>query len=258
VTLVWRVLCFLPLAACGWRAGYDEASLACEAERDGCPNGFLCSDDGLCVAQPDAAPPRDGLPQAQTMTFGERLSSDVAGATFDTYLSSGNPDDNKGGKDVFYVTAADTRHALLRFDLSAMPPDAIVVAATLELWTTEYASGGEIRAYRMLESWDEGNQDDAGGVANWTFRSLFVPWSGAGATPPSRGRDVLASIAPDEIDAPYTMALPAGLVQAWLASPGDNFGIALVAASPTGDVGFTASEARQTQRRPELTVTLLP
>ena len=193
-----------------------------------------------------------------TVRFGERLTSDVTGVTFDTYLSSGNPDDNKGAKDVFYATSADTRHALLRFDLSSISPDAAITAASLEMWTTEYATGGALRAYPVLEEWDEGNQDDAGGVANWTFRTLFVAWSGEGATPPSRGTVAVAEVEPTTTQTAVTMPLPVELVQGWVSSPADNFGIALVAVSRAGDFGFTSSEALQSRRRPELTISYVP
>ena len=193
-----------------------------------------------------------------TVTFGERLTSDVTGVTFDTYLSSGNPDDNKGAKDAFYATTAATRHALLRFDLSSIGPDAAIVSASLEIWTTDYATGGALRAYPVLEAWDEGNQDDAGGVANWTYRKLFVAWSGAGATPPSRETAAVAEIEPTATQAAFSMPLPAELVQGWVSSPADNFGIALVAVARDGDFGFASSEAPQAQRRPELAISFVP
>jgi hypothetical protein len=241
-----------PLAACSWRAGYDDALVSCDPRSSACPTGSVCSDDGLCW-------PADGpRPLLVTVTFGERLTSDVSGVTFDTYLSSGNPDDNKGAKDAFYATSADTRYALLRFDVSAIAPDAAIVGASLEMWTTDFATGGALRAYPVLEAWDEGNQDDAGGVANWTHRTLFVEWSGAGATPPSRGIKAVAEIEPTAPQSPLAMPLPAELVQGWVSSPADNFGIALVAVARAGDFGFTSSEARQSQRRPELTISLVP
>jgi hypothetical protein len=254
VTKLGWACCLSALAACSWRAGYDDALITCGPSSRACPAGSLCSDDGLCL-------PADGgiiITPTVEVTFGERLTSDVSAVTFDTYLSSGNPDDNKGAKDAFYATTADTRHALLRFDLSSIGPDAAVVAASLELWTTDFATDGPLRAYPILEAWDEGNQDDAGGVANWTYRKLFVEWSGEGATPPSRGTVAVAEIEPGITQAAFTMPLPVDLVQDWVSSPASNFGLALVAVSRDGDFGFASSEAPQSLRRPELTISFVP
>jgi hypothetical protein len=264
------------LVGCSWRTGYDDASLLCSGASRDCPSGYLCSDEGLCRiagevpdaqartgddALADAAPPPvvDAAPrEAVTVTFGERPTSDVTGVTFDTYLSSGNPGDNKGAKDVFFATAADTRHALLRFDLSSISQDAEVVAASLSLFTTDFATGGAVRIYPMLEAWDEGDQDDASGVCNWSFRKPLVAWSGAGATPPSSGRDFVAEMVPDATFTEFTTQLPTALVQGWVSSPAANFGVTLTAVSADGDFGFSAREALLGRRRPQLTITFVP
>jgi hypothetical protein len=240
----WCCCCVLALAGCSWRSGFDTPELACdESSRD-------CPDAG---ASADAAPGT-----AVTITFGERRTSDVTDVTFDTYLSSSNPDDNKGAKEAWYASTADARHALLRFDLSAIAPDAVVVSASLSLWTTDYASGGALRLYEMLESWDEGDEDDAPGVSNWYFRQPQRAWSGVGATPPSSGNLPVAELEPDTFFTEITAPLPASLVQGWVSSPAANFGVTFVAASSDGDFGFSSREADLPDFRPELTVTFVP
>jgi hypothetical protein len=263
----------LVLAGCSWRTGYDDAPLVCSGGAGDCPAGYLCSVDGLClrvdVPDPpdaavvivpiDAALPFDAVPgEAVTVTFGERPTSDVAAVTFDTYLSSGNPGENKGAKDAFYATSADTRHGLLRFDLSAISPDAVVESATLSLFTNDFATGGAVRIHAMLEAWDEGDQDDAAGFANWNFRKPFVAWSGAGATPPSCGSQPVAEIVPTAALSEFTTVLPRELVQGWVSSPAANFGLTFVAMSAKGDFGFVSREGVLGRRRAQLTVTFVP
>jgi hypothetical protein len=269
----------IALAGCSWRTGYDDASLLCSGASSECPSGYLCSDEGLCRLAgevPDAASARDDAVadaapmtavdarpdaapgQAVTVTFGERPTSDVTRVTFDTYLSSGNPGDNKGAKDAIFATSADTRHGLLRFDLTSISPDAEVVEASLSLFTNDFATGGAVRLYPMLEAWDEGDQDDASGFCNWNFRKPLVAWSGAGATPPSSSAEPVAEIVPDAILTEFTTRLPAELVQGWVSSPAANFGITLTAVSRDGDFGFSSREALLGRRRPQLTVTFVP
>jgi hypothetical protein len=110
----------------------------------------------------------------------------------------------------------------------------------------------------MLESWDEGNQDDASGFANWSFRKPRQSWSGEGATPPSRATQPVVEVEPPAEQTPFAMALPADLVQGWVGSPPANLGITIVAVTPGGDHGFSSSESLLSRRRPQLTVTFVP
>jgi hypothetical protein len=262
VTTRWRWCLLLALAGCSWRSGYDAPPLLCVSAASDCPDGYTCSADGVCLApdEPDARAVDPDAPPGQelSLTFGERPDSDVGGVTFDTYLSSGNPDDNKGAKDAFYASTADTRHALLRFDLSSIPPDATILAASLSLWTNDYATGGAVRVYQMREEWDEGDQDDAPGFSNWYFRRPLTFWSGAGATPPSSDTEPVAELAPDATFSESTTPLPASLVQAWVSTPVTNFGVTFVAVELDGDFGFHSREASPTSRRPQLTVSFVP
>jgi hypothetical protein len=174
---------------------------------------------------------------------------DLAGATFNY------------GAGIYISTDTDPpKVSLLRFILPPELSSAKVLNAQVSIWTAtgDYfeLSSGDVRVHALLESWEEGNQDGASGVANWTERLANVPWTSAGAGSGSRGPELLAFM-PGTQDKEYLLTLPTDLVQGWLANPASNHGIVLVCTSPQGDgVVFHSSESPVTAKRPELRLTL--
>jgi hypothetical protein len=134
-------------------------------------------------------------------------------------------------------TAGDsTRRGLLAFDLSSIPAGSTVTGVTLRLTCTRTTAGpADTTLHRMLADWGEGasNAGSMGGGgtlaeagdATWTLRFFGDP-SSAWATP---GGDFLAAPSVTQSvggSGNYTFA-SAGMVadvQAWLNSPGSNFG----------------------------------
>ncbi len=277
---IWPLV--LGLSACSLSVGFEDSRYACAPPAGECPTGFVCGQDGFCAPagsdEPDAdvpfadagadAPPladgapSDALPDGNglpiTVSFGERADSDVTGVTFDTYLTSVNQSENKGGNSDMVCTTNPDRTALLRFDLSSIPPGALVLGATLEVWTGPDSSVSAARVIPMLEAWDEGNQVDASGFANWVFRKPGFAWSGEGATPPSRAAQYVVEFLPNDAETPYGMLLPNLLVQNWIDLPAANFGIAIVPVSDNSDFDLKSSESTIAERRPELTITYVP
>jgi len=85
------------------------------------------------------------------------LQPDAANGT-DTTIFSLTPSWNFGNNASLYVgpsnTTGDVARSLLAFNLSGLPPSAIVVNATLNLYAAQ--GGGNVQVRRVLSSWTEG------------------------------------------------------------------------------------------------------
>jgi hypothetical protein len=266
-------------AACSFDSpSFDGTRYACAAEEPRCPGDMVCV-AGFCEPQsgvdPDAAPlPTDASPPADApppdadpadarvpmvLSFGERDGADIAGVTSDTFIGSDAPTLNHGTANDLQVESTPVEVALLRFDVSALPPGTVVISAELHLFTSlnDPLQEGSVQVYAMLEAWDEGAQSAAPGQANFDDRALATPWSAAGAAPPSRDGTVLADFAPSVGDVPYSVSLPPALVDAWR-DPSQNFGIAMATENAGGaGVTFRSSQAGASTKRPLLVVTVL-
>ena len=219
-------------------------------------------DDPSADAPPppaDAAAPADAAPSPPDAAPPEPETTVLDGASFaDTFLRFNNPTLNYGDTQRLCAdTTADDRRILLRADLSSLPPGAEVLAAELHIWTgsnTNDLSTQTLSLYRLLEGWNEGNQDAAAGVASWNERTAGTAWTVAGAGVGSRDDVASGSLAPAALDTEYVVALPPDLVAGWLADPASNFGLVMVAAGSDGAC-FNSREAAATGKRPSLSVT---
>lgn len=246
--------------------GFDGTSYACARVEPACPAGFECI-DGRCLAAgepgaaPDAgeaAPPTgadaaapDAPPGAATVTFGERDDADVRGVTSDTTLHLLDPTVNVGGDAFLEIDADPIKVALLRFDLSAIPPGATVVGATLDVVVFDPIESGAFRLFPLTEAWSE----DA---ATYVLREPGVPWTGPGATAPSADLTrLVAEVAPRDV-APVAIALDPAVVAGWIAAPATNQGVVWTSTSPDGRGGqLRSSEHEVAAERPLLRVTYL-
>jgi hypothetical protein len=172
----------------------------------------------------------------QTITFRDGLN-DYAG-TDDATLYMDRPDDSNGGHPFVYVGVTQVnspRRALLRFDLTSLPAEAIVQSIELEL-TVDRARPvpTTITLHRLLNDWGEGTTDsgEPGGLGtdaqpgDATWASNFhgtSAWGTAGgdlATTPSAVQTSGSS--DDEIV--FSDPAMAEDVRGWLAEPSANFG----------------------------------
>jgi len=97
---------------------------------------------------------------------------------------------NYGQNDVLKVERNEGDNPLLRFDLSSIPANSMVVSATLGLYNlTQSNPGGEstpavCNLYGVLVDWDEGNQEDSpinvSGAHGATGYNAFEYYSGEG------------------------------------------------------------------------------
>jgi hypothetical protein len=203
------------------------------------------------VNPPDAALPPDAAPTPTTASFT---------ATRDTQLYSPDPTFNFG--DFLEIMCANETGidspVLFGFTLTSIPTTATVQSAVLHISTSSNVlTGGSVTIFKLLQDWTEGTLDGTPGVANYNDRQVNTPWATSGARGGSRASSASASFSPTTANTTYDVNLPVALVQAWVSSPGTNFGVVMTASS-SQDVAFLTRATGTASKRPRLTVTYLP
>ncbi len=157
----------------------------------------------------------------------------------DTWLKEWSPDESHGGDVELSCKseADDGMRAVLRFDLSAIPPGAALDSATLGLQVTSPDDSGEpVRIHRITAAWDEAD-------ANWSnlagdFDALTISGSFTPTTLGAVTADVTA------------------LAQQWLGGAQDNQGLMLIAGSEGIESKYASREWSTFGERPVLTLDL--
>jgi hypothetical protein len=191
------------------------------------------------------------------------------------YESPGAPVSNGAGKAFFAgLTGINAefvkRRALLQFDLSSIPSDALITGVSLTLFANQVSQAPTMpfmSLHRTLASWGEGNlSTELGsglsaqpGDATWEAR-FFGPGGQNWTTP--GGDFVPAGSATTRVGLANTFATwtSAGLtsdVQSWLSNPTTNFGWTLVGDEVTAfsAIRFVSREGTNMAQRPQLTIT---
>lgn len=141
------------------------------------------------------------------------------------------------------LAAGVTRRALVRFDLSALPPGARVTEVSLSLAQIRARDGHAVAVHRVLAPWGEGasNGGDAGigapaqpGDTTWTRR--FWPatsWANPGGDfAGMASTTLLVPVGSGRFTWPSTAAAVAD-VQAWVDQPSTNHGWVLIGVENT-------------------------
>jgi hypothetical protein len=146
--------------------------------------------------------------------------------TQDGYIREASPDTAHGTEDELQVDGAEPSgqttdmFAMIEWDISSIPADAIVESAQIVLDVTNVASR-PYECYSLLVPWDET-------TVTWNAASAGVPWGSPGASSGSdRGGSVACSVNATSTG-PLTVAMnPDGLtlVQSWINTPSGNHGI---------------------------------
>ena len=200
-------------------------------------------------------------------------------ANRDATLFEDNPDYASGAASFVFagpIASGSPRRALLQFDLSAMPANAVVTAVRLRVVVNRSAPGSGADAFqlhRVASSWGEGASDGGTGgggtqatAGDSTWRSRFhgappsvpqVTW----AVPGGEFLPVASAGVTINGNGAYTFGPTAALVddvRDWLATPGVNHGWVLI--GPEGE-GFEQRARRLISRespsvddRPQLTL----
>ena len=197
----------------------------------------------------------------------------------DAHIFIDKPIWNAGGEDMFEATGnggeGDAKHALIRFDLSSIPPMAPVDTARLLLCFTQrrtpQLATKELGVYRLHKGWGEGTGDDPGGYdgrpvqageCNWYYAIYNTePWDadGCNGIPDDREgtpEDVRTFLTSTPTHNWYGWNITR-MIRTWVAHPDSNHGLVLrePSVSPAGGIlDFASSEKPEGYLRPILLI----
>ena len=163
---------------------------------------------------------------------------------------------NYGAANVVWVGSYNNERdrAVMKFDLSSIPANAVVTSATLQLVRTGGDSpAANISAHQITNSWTEGTGGYSGGtgVSNWNQRNAGVNWNTAGGDFNPSG-EAVTSVSGSGI---YTWSIPT-MVQNWVSNSGTNHGVLLKMVTEPLSVEklFGSREHSSANNRPKLTI----
>ena len=211
---------------------------------------------------------------AATATADELVLEPVADASLFQPFSGDPETADSLGPHLFVgrIAQGTRRRAMLRFDVSAIPADATIDEAQLELTLTRTVSGAlSVGVHRMLASWQEGsaNAGTPGGQGTtpgandptWTQRAFpATPWTTAGGDFVATASGLMTLVAEDD----YIVPASAGMltdISDWVANPATNFGWILLgdeSQSPPNAKRLESGEAVDAATRPRLRITSTP
>ncbi len=210
----------------------------------------------LCACGP-LEPGADGVQAIE-----QGLTNLTVQASAATFMNSAAPNARHGADQTVSVDSLDSatggiNDALLRFDLSQIPPNSPVLALTVVLYVTnESTSAFSTRA--LKRSWLESQ-------VTWRERSANLDWQQGGAKGAGDRESVnfitlgennaLGSTGPKVITVTAQSALCQ--VQRWVDAPATNFGFAIISDGVPNNAGlnFASNDVAVVEQRPKLIVT---
>lgn len=178
----------------------------------------------------------------------------------DTYIWGNQSSRNYGADTILRVDPRENDNAsraLVEFDISSIPSNAVIDFAYVELFQTavgEDATTLQIDVHALTQAWDEGSEVNSDGEASWEERMTGNAWTTDGGDfvgTPAYSLDVTLST--DETEFEFIIT---DLVQAWVNGGQANHGIIFKAASETAgdDKQFHAFTSSDGTKDPELVV----
>ena len=180
---------------------------------------------------------------AQDEWFGLLAVANV-GASQDTYIMFQPPSDLKNfGTSTTLIAdreSTDLQRVLVQFHLNAIPANATINSATLNMQAAQIDGALNIGVYEIQESWSEGVKDGGTGAASWDQRVPGTPWTSAGSTfDPTAVASINANAAGQ-----HSWDITS-LVQAWVDGSKANNGVMI--GSPDGGGNRTVTyDSRET------------
>ena len=195
----------------------------------------------------------DTPPGSITKSFGETGTATNADVTFDTEVTVGSMA-NQNGVDHASIDASSQEFGIWRFNTTAIPTNATVIAAHIELSSFDSGnifSAGKAQVYRILEQWDESLVTafvrNAGN--NWTTPNIGAPGS--------RDPNMLGEFSPVAVNR-FTVTIPNTVAQSWVSNPATNCGVLVDTNGSTGHLHLATKENVILMARPLLVITYFP
>lgn len=180
----------------------------------------------------------------------------------DTEIISGGPTYNHGDCDTMHAgyynsVGSYIMRSLIKVDLSVIDPqDVTIVDAYLKFYVSAIAGTTTLTAYAVTTNWQQGTGPCGTGTttdATWNRSATGLNWTSSGA-------DFSATPASDTIEINtagfFVLKLNTAVVQSWITSPAQNFGILLKGANETpsfNQINITTSEVNS-EYGPKFTV----
>lgn len=192
-----------------------------------------------------------GTPGQPVTVILQQGANGYAGAS-DTYIYQYLPTSNYSSADLLQVTGKRTHSSLLKFDLSPIPPGALVESASLELYAAGWGGNDiTLSVYRV-------QRDMEPSEATWNLARAGNPWAspGCNGVPDDRIEPPEATFTTSSIYRWYSMNLTA-LAQEWVSGAATNNGVLLRAAlsSVSGTFYFASAQRSSANVRPRLVLT---
>jgi len=171
--------------------------------------------------------------------------------TSDTFINAWEPTTNYANSTALWVKNDNYLSALLRFDLSSLPTDAVIDRATLSLFCLSRNQADRTlmaTGYELLRPWTEDQ-------ATWQQASNGQPWATSGADGLTDRRSNMADLNIVDSDSTWFDFELTNLVQQWVARPETNHGVIIKGAGASSVIYFFASsEYENPNYRPRLTL----
>lgn len=167
-------------------------------------------------------------------------------STHDAYINQEQPDENKGDDNDLKVKpdSGKERRILTEFDVSFIPQNSSIVAATLMLYEDNVKDNQTLLVHRLTKSWDESQ-------VTWDQSDDSTPWITAGG---DFDPAIVASFAPD-IEGEFQEIDISAAVQAWINGTSPNHGLLVRSTGANGEVKFKSREEGNSDKHPQLCVT---
>jgi chitodextrinase len=173
--------------------------------------------------------------------------------TTDTYIDEQSPNTNYGADDIIELDGNSTngadQNALLRWDLSNVPANAQIVAASITV-DVNNETDDSYSLYQSKRSWTESG-------ATWNAYSNGNNWSSAGANSNiDRGTQALGAFSTTGSGS-YTLDLNLeglAVLQSWV-NGGNNYGFVITDTDSSNGLTFASREDSAAGNRPRLTIT---
>jgi len=199
-----------------------------------------------------AALPGQSQQGIYTVTFQSGVSPSGYDGAMDTFMDYYAQMKNEGGNTRFWVSSDGWRRALIKFDLSQHIPSGVhVLTATLALRVDGRTSSAPLQlvCYKVEQPWLEDE-------ATWRERQEDEEWAGGGGCQASiREENQVCQVDIDRFAENVELDLTS-IVQTWVDSPADNYGLLLKGEPLAGTVTykFASADYGTPAYRPELTV----